>query len=124
MAEPLTPADVRGLVRDPDLTTLKVAADPATVEPGRPVGVLVTARMPDYRPASEATVKVDLFSVKSQRVIASQTGLTGGYNIDLQYTPEALSAAALAARVGAPPPLAAQVDPKGPDLFTAMQEQL
>jgi uncharacterized protein (TIGR03435 family) len=58
------------------------------------------------------------------RQVVDQTGLTGGYNIDLQYTPEALSAAALAARGGAPPPLAGQVDPNGPDLFTAMQEQL
>ena len=58
------------------------------------------------------------------RQVIDETGLSGGYNIDLQYTPEALSAAALAARGGAPPPLAAQVDPNGPDLFTAMQEQL
>jgi len=58
------------------------------------------------------------------RQVIDQTGLAGGYNIDLQYTPEALSAAAIAARGGAPPPLAAQVDPNGPDLFTAMREQL
>jgi uncharacterized protein (TIGR03435 family) len=58
------------------------------------------------------------------RQVIDQTGLPGGYNIDLQYTPEALSAAALAARGGAAGPLAAQVDPNGPDLFTAMREQL
>jgi len=58
------------------------------------------------------------------RQVIDQTGLTGGYNIDLQYTPEPLSAAAIAARGGAPPPQAAQVDPNGPDLFTAMREQL
>jgi uncharacterized protein (TIGR03435 family) len=58
------------------------------------------------------------------RQVVDQTGLAGGYNIDLTYTPEALSAAALAARGGAPPPQAAGVDPNGPDLFTAMQEQL
>ena len=58
------------------------------------------------------------------RQVIDQTGLAGGYNIDLTYTPEALSAAALAARGGAPPPQAAQVDPNGPDLFTAMREQL
>jgi uncharacterized protein (TIGR03435 family) len=56
--------------------------------------------------------------------VVDQTGLAGGYNIDLTYTPEALSAAALAARGGAPPPQAAGVDPNGADLFTAMQEQL
>jgi uncharacterized protein (TIGR03435 family) len=58
------------------------------------------------------------------RQVIDETGLTGGYNIELQYTPEALSAAALAARGGAPPPQAAQVDPNGPDLFTALREQL
>jgi uncharacterized protein (TIGR03435 family) len=58
------------------------------------------------------------------RQVIDETGLQGGYNIDLQYTPEALSAAAIAARGGAPPPLAAQVDPNGPDLVTAMREQL
>jgi uncharacterized protein (TIGR03435 family) len=58
------------------------------------------------------------------RQVIDQTGLTGGYDIDLTYTPEALSAAALAARGGAPPPVAGQVDPNGPDLFTALREQL
>ena len=58
------------------------------------------------------------------RQVIDETGLQGGYNIDLTYTPEALSAAALAARGGAAGPLAGQVDPNGPDLFTAMQEQL
>jgi uncharacterized protein (TIGR03435 family) len=58
------------------------------------------------------------------RQVIDGTGLPGGYNIDLTYTPEALSAAAIAARGGAAGPLAGQVDPNGPDLFTAMQEQL
>ena len=58
------------------------------------------------------------------RQVIDETGLQGGYNIDLTYTPEALSAAALAARGGAAGPLAGQVDPNGPDLVTAMQEQL
>ena len=58
------------------------------------------------------------------RQVIDETGLPGGYNIDLTYTPEALSAAAIAARGGAAGPLAGQVDPNGPDLFTAMQEQL
>ena len=58
------------------------------------------------------------------RQVIDETGLAGGYNIDLQYTPDALSAAAIAARGGAPPALAGQVDPNGPDLVTAMREQL
>ncbi len=58
------------------------------------------------------------------RQVVDETGLQGGYNIDLQFTPEALSAAALAQGQGGASPAAAQVDPNGPDLFTAMREQL
>jgi uncharacterized protein (TIGR03435 family) len=58
------------------------------------------------------------------RQIIDQTGLTGGFDIDLTYTPDALSAAALANRPGPPPPLAAQVDPHGPSLFQALTDQL
>jgi len=68
---------LRWLVRDPDLTTLKVTADPPSLEPGKPVGVVVVARMPDYQPAADAQVKVDLVSVGTQKVIASATGTTG-----------------------------------------------
>jgi uncharacterized membrane protein len=68
---------LRWLVRDPDLTTLSVAADPPSVEPGRPVAAVVTARTPDYQPAVYAQVRVDLFSVEAQKVVASQTGATG-----------------------------------------------
>ena len=58
------------------------------------------------------------------RQIVDQTGLAGGFDIDLTYTPDALSAAALASRQGPPPPLASQVDPNGPSLFQALQDQL
>jgi uncharacterized membrane protein len=68
---------LRWLVRDPELTTLRVVADPPQVEPGKPVGVIVTARMPDYAPAVDARVKVDLHSVEERRVIGTQTGITG-----------------------------------------------
>lgn len=58
------------------------------------------------------------------RQVIDQTGLTGAYDIALVYTPEALSAAALAQRQGAPPALAGGVDPNGPNLFQALQDQL
>lgn len=58
------------------------------------------------------------------RQIIDQTGLTGGFDIDLTYTPDALSAAALANRQGPPPPQAGLVDPHGPTLFQALQDQL
>ena len=58
------------------------------------------------------------------RQVIDETGLTGGYDIALTYTPEALSAAALAQRQGGAPALAAGVDPNGPNLFQALQDQL
>lgn len=67
---------LRWLVRDPELTTLRVVADPPQVEPGKPVGVIVTARLPDYAPAADADVKVELYSVQERKVIASLNGRT------------------------------------------------
>jgi uncharacterized protein (TIGR03435 family) len=58
------------------------------------------------------------------RQVVDETGLAGGYDIALTYTPEALSAAALAQRQGGAPALAAAVDPNGPNLFQALQDQL
>jgi len=68
---------LRWLVRDPDLTTVKVTADPPSVEPGKPVGVVVSARTPDYQPAQDARVDVDLISVLTQKHAGRQTGTTG-----------------------------------------------
>ncbi|MDC0709863.1 glutamine amidotransferase [Stigmatella sp. ncwal1] len=68
---------LRWLVRDPDLTTLRVTADPPSVEPGRPVGVVISARTSDYQPAQDAQVRVELFSVATQKLVAVQTGTAG-----------------------------------------------
>jgi uncharacterized membrane protein len=81
---------LRWLVRDPDLTTLKVTADPPSVEPGRPVGVVVQARMADYQPAQDAQVRVELFSVAAQKPVAVQTGTTGADGVvRLEFAPPA-----------------------------------
>ncbi|NBD11445.1 glutamine amidotransferase [Corallococcus silvisoli] len=81
---------LRWLVRDPDLTTLKVTADPPSVEPGRPVGVVVQARMADYQPAEGAQVRVELFSVATQKPVAVQTGATGADGVvRLEFAPPA-----------------------------------
>jgi uncharacterized protein (TIGR03435 family) len=55
--------------------------------------------------------------------IVDQTGLDGRYDIDVTYTPTPFSATALAQRGGTPPP-GVNVDPNGPNLFTALEEQL
>jgi len=54
------------------------------------------------------------------RTVADRTGLAGIYDIDLKWTPEQLQ------RGEAPPgalPLPS-IDPNGPSIFTAVQEQL
>jgi uncharacterized protein (TIGR03435 family) len=55
-----------------------------------------------------------------QRVVVDRTGLTGNYDIDLSWTPDQMPQ-------GGPPPGAPPlppIDPNGPSLFTAVQEQL
>jgi uncharacterized membrane protein len=68
---------LRWLVRDPDLTTLRVTAEPPTVEPGKPVGAVVLARLPDYSPAQGAQVSVELVQGIDGKPIASARAVAG-----------------------------------------------
>lgn len=68
---------IRWLVRDPDLTTLSVTADPPSVEPGRPVVVAVSARTADYQPAPGASISVDLVAADDGRVVVQATAVAG-----------------------------------------------
>ncbi len=63
---------------------------------------------------------VRMLSTQLGRPIADNTGLTGTYDIDLQWTPDRMPPAMNLPPGVQPPP----VDPNGPDLFTALQEQL
>jgi len=56
-----------------------------------------------------------------QLPIVDNTGLQGRYDIDVTYTPQPFSAETLAQRGTAPMP---GVDPNGPSLFNAIEEQL
>ena len=66
---------IRWLVRDPDLTTLSVTADPPSVEPGQPVVAVVIARLPDYQPAAQASVVADLVSADDGHLVGQQSGV-------------------------------------------------
>lgn len=67
-------------------------------------------------PLSQLTVLLSQFT---QRVVVDRTGLNGSFDIDLSFTPERMPQ-------GPPPPGAPplNIDPNGPSLFTALQEQL
>lgn len=64
---------LRWLVRDPDLTTLQITADPASVEPGRPVGAAIVARKSDYEPNADAELDVELIGADDHRTVGTQT---------------------------------------------------
>lgn len=68
---------IRWLVRDPELTTLSVSADPPTVEPGQPVVAMVVARLPDYQPAGGASVVGELLSADDGKLVAQRSAVAG-----------------------------------------------
>ena len=68
---------IRWLVRDPDLTPLKVELEKAAVEPGEPVVAIASARRSDYGPAAGAEVEVELIDAEKNRVVARQKGVAG-----------------------------------------------
>jgi uncharacterized protein (TIGR03435 family) len=71
--------------------------------------------------AGGATVAqlTQMLSQLAQRIVVDKTGLGGAYDIDLTFTPDRMPQ-------GAPPPGVPMpsIDPNGPSLFTALQEQL
>jgi uncharacterized protein (TIGR03435 family) len=67
---------------------------------------------------------LDTLSRFTGRTVLDKTNLTGKYDIEVQYTPE--QGQFQAPPGGAPPgmPPMPPIDPNGPSLFTALQEQL
>lgn len=68
---------IRWLVRDPELTTLGVTADPPSVEPGKPVSISVVARTPDYQAAPGALIEIELRSADDGKVVGTQQVIAG-----------------------------------------------
>jgi uncharacterized protein (TIGR03435 family) len=87
------------------------AAPPAPLRPGeRPTcgmrmlgGQMIAGGMPISQLATSLSPSV-------QRIVLDRTGLTGNYDFDLTWTPDR--------------PVDGPVDPNGPSIFTALQEQL
>jgi uncharacterized protein (TIGR03435 family) len=73
-------------------------------------------------PLSQLAASLSPFA---QRIVIDRTGLTGNFDLDLTWTPDQIpqgggGPGGLPAGVPPPPP----IDPNGPSLFTAVQEQL
>jgi uncharacterized membrane protein len=78
---------IRWLVRDPELTPVKIQAVADTLEPGDPVAAVVTARRGDYGPASGAEVQVQLVLADGGQVVATQRATAaedGSARVELQ----------------------------------------
>ena len=71
------------------------------------------------------SILAETLSRQLGRVVLDKTGLTGNYDFNLQWTPDAGQMAAMGPPPGAPPGMAPPPsDPNGPSVFTAIQEQL
>jgi uncharacterized protein (TIGR03435 family) len=58
------------------------------------------------------------------RIVVDKTGLTGPYEVDLKWTPDQMPQGGGAGPGGGAPPGIPPIDPNGPSIFTAVQEQL
>jgi len=96
--------------------------DPTKLRNG-PCGFLFI--LPGHILGQKATIsQLDALSLNSGRVVFDKTNLAGKYDIRLEYTPELpqFQGPPGGAPPGAPP--LPPIDPNGPSLFTAVQEQL
>jgi uncharacterized protein (TIGR03435 family) len=60
-----------------------------------------------------------------QRVVVDRTGLAGAYDIDLRWTPDQVPQRAPGTAPDQPVRVnGTDIDPNGPSIFTALQEQL
>jgi uncharacterized protein (TIGR03435 family) len=92
-------------------------------EPGRPptppCGFFYA--VPGHISAEKVTISrlSDSLSLLTDRIVLDKTGLTGNYDINVEFTPDQNQFQAPPGVTPAPP-----IDPNGPSLTTALQEQL
>jgi len=108
-----------------DCAAMRGRGGPAGSPPGPPPPgqrPLCGMRMGPHEVAASGVLLVQLTQVLSQltqRIVIDRTGLTGNFDIDLSFTPERMPQGPMPPGVTLPP-----IDPNGPSLFTAVQEQL
>jgi uncharacterized protein (TIGR03435 family) len=64
-----------------------------------------------------------LLSGRVNRIVVDRTGIAGAFDLDLNWTPDQMPQQPIGAPPPGLPPLP-PIDPNGPSLFTALQEQL
>jgi uncharacterized protein (TIGR03435 family) len=75
--------------------------------------------------AMPVPVFLQYLAPKLNRVVVDRSGLTGNFDIELQWTPDQLPARPPGAPADQPIRVnGVEIDPNGPSLFTALQEQL
>ncbi len=102
------------------------AGRPAPPQPGEPIrcGMMVGpgSVQAGGQPISQLAT---LLAPYVSRIVVDRTGLAGAFDFTLQWTPEGLPPAPAAPPPpGGGPGLLPPVDPNGPSIFTAVQEQL
>lgn len=82
---------IRWLVRDPELTQVRLQAEKEVFAPGEAIGLVTKARERDYRPAEGAAVRLELFDAVRGTPIQSTDGIVsseGVARIELPALPE------------------------------------
>jgi uncharacterized protein (TIGR03435 family) len=75
--------------------------------------------------ARPMTLLASMLSQVVQRPVVDRTGLAGGYDFDLRWTPDQLPARPAGTPADQPFRMnGVEIDPNGPSIFTAIQEQL
>jgi bla regulator protein blaR1 len=101
---------------------------PSLFQPGGPMrrGTIFLGRGNLRAAAMNVTDIVQSLSSLVGRIIVDKTGLTGLYDVKLQWTPDPAPAGIAGAVVLGPggPEAAPPIDSNGPSIFTALQEQL
>lgn len=114
---------------------MKEATTPEATTPGRVRGGMTMMVAPGgrMRMAAEGTTMaklVDALGLQVDRPIVDMTGLTGTYDVTLEFAPDPAILQAKMAAMGVPPPPPGGVSPRLPDdgplatIFTALPEQL
>jgi uncharacterized protein (TIGR03435 family) len=121
-APPECAAGARGRVGGPGAAG--PTAPPPLPQPGqRPPCATMMHQAGINAGAMAMPMLADFLSQITGRIVQDKTGLEGSYQFELTYTPDRVAQTFAAA----PPPgapVVPQVDPNGPSIYTALQEQL